>query len=505
MRSNREKAIALSVAAVLLAALAIALGDGIFSARPVRAGGELTPQPIQLPGYPFPAAVIDKWVAADNVTAMRQHAWALWGGISAITPASFGFPVWETWYSDAEVQAGPPLQLANTMYAAARAGGRPARSFHLPRQFHHVRGLGMQLDRQVKAALPDPGAQVLAFNKFNTEYADFVWSNGYYAGAALWNIQAGWPAGTPVALRTIKQFPAPAIGLKPVFQFVNGPHHNGGITVVNYWLGDLVSGTKHSTNPGFPTPDTWTQCVVVYTGSGPLPLGQVCKVTGHTGPPILPTGRVSVNQFYNFQLQTDEVQSACSSFPAGKCPIQVGDYAILVAMHMTTKEDANWTWQTFWWNYNQPFPYGPPPSNVPAPFDNYAMCTGYATTFNPANNPAGQNVRCYNPYLETGLKPVEGVNSDCMTCHMVASLGNNPNDAPSQPNPTNDTGYPMFLKGTSTYMSVADATDDTIFFNCQTQTDFSWFLAGVVAGSANPPPQPPCIQAVKARKRNSPQ
>ena len=346
-----------------------------------------------------------------------------------------------------------------------------------------------------------PALEVLAFNKFNTEYSDFVWSNGYYQGAALWKIQAGWPAGTPVAQRSIKQFPAPAISLKPVFQFVNGPKHNGGVTTVNYWLGDLVSGATHSTNSAFPTPDTWTQCVVVYTGSG-TPPPQTCTVTGNSGAPIVPTGTVSVNDFYNFQLGPEEVKSACTSFPNGQCPVQVGDYAILVAMHMTTKEDSNWTWQTFWWNYNQPFPYGAPPSSISAPFNKYAMCTAYATTANPANSPSGQNELCYNPYLETNLAPVNGVNSACMTCHMVASLGNNPNDGQPPPNPNNLTGYPTFLKGTSTYMSVADAEDDRIFFNCQTQTDFSWFLAGSVAGAVKPPPQPTCGQTGNAQGRN---
>ena len=36
--------------------------------------------------------------------------------------------------------------------------------------------------------------------------------------------------------------------------------------------------------------------------------------------------------------------------------VKAGDLALLVAMHVTTKELPNWTWQTFWW---EPFPTRP--------------------------------------------------------------------------------------------------------------------------------------------------
>jgi hypothetical protein len=159
-------------------------------------------------------------------------------------------------------------------------------------------------------------------------------------------------------------------------------------------------------------------------------------------------------------------------------------------MHVTTKEDDNWTWQTFWWNHNQPFPYGPPPANVQAPFNNYAMCTGDSMTTNPPNNAQGTNVLCYNPYLETGLPGVNGVESNCMTCHLTASYGNNNN---------NPNGYPPFTTGTTSYISVNNPQDDLIYFDCQTTTDFSWFLALGIAGSVTPPKQPACTTNQAAR------
>lgn len=117
------------------------------------------------------------------------------------------------------------------------------------------------------------------------------------------------------------------------------------------------------------------------------------------------------------------------------------------------------------------------------------MCVGYSMTVNPANSPSGTNTQCYTPHLETGLGPlVQGISSNRMSCHSVASIGNNPNSGPNGSNPRNSFGYPTFASGTAE-ISVYNPDDDKAFFDCQTTTDFSWFLAGYVAGS------PPVKQA----------
>lgn len=447
--------------------------DPVLSA----ATGGLTPQPIALPGFPVPAATIDGWVSSNDQAAIRAHGWALWAGITAITPQSQGWPIWETWYTDTEVQAGPPAP--GQKLAAVRAAGRAAHAFIRPRQFRHqkARQLGSPLAPAVSLA-----DQVVGFNKFDLDYAQFVWSNKYQQigtpaqPGPLWSLQVNWPPSTPVAQRIIPPFPAAAIGLKPVFEVVRGPKNNNGITVLPYWLGDLTTGPQHSSKPNAPTSNTWNQCVVVNTGSGPAPANLTCQ-DGKTKP----SGTVGVNQFYNFALTADEAASICQAQfnkPA-PCGVQTGDFAVLVAMHMTTKENSNWTWQTHWWNYNQPFPYGPPPANIRAPFNNYAMCTAYSMTVNPPNSPKGTNTLCYNPYLEPAVP--DGVHSNCMTCHGVASFGNNPN------NP----GYPPSYNNPNAFISVTVPADDVTYYDCQTTTDFSWFLAGLTS-AITPAKQPAC-------------
>jgi hypothetical protein len=446
----------------------------------------LAPQPINLPGFPVPAATIDGWVSTNDQTAIRQHGWALWQGITSITPGSQGWPVFDTWYTDTEVEAGRPSSPKSALFRATRAKGRPTHHFEGFEQFHHATILGKKTGpAKLLIGVAQGGLQVIGFNKFDADYANFVWNNNYNTAAGLWKVQNSWPVGTPPAKRMITPFVNTAISLKPVFQVVNGPKHNGGLTVLPYWLGDLTSGPGNSSNSANPTFGTWNQCVAVYTTST-APTSQIVPTCANGKPA---SGFVSVKEFFNFGLTADEAKSICATQPdVQPCPVKQGDFAILVAMHMTTRENSNWTWQTFWWNYKQPFPYGAPPASIPKPFNNYAMCTAYSMTTDPPNSLNGKNVLCYNPYLETGLPGVVGTQSNCMSCHNTAAYGNNPNNPPvtntAFVQPT--TNYPSFLN-MSNYISPTDPYDADYYYACNTKTDFSWFLAGLVAGGPGAP------------------
>lgn len=458
------------------------------------------PQPIQYPGFPVPAAVIEGWIASNNTAAMRQHAWDLWKGINAVTPQTQGSPVWETWYSGPEIgdqNSGKCAASSIALLGATRSSGQPKHDFQIPEQFHH--------NRFARRSLAATGGAVTVplevTVKFNSDYAHFVIDNQYCDSATLWKLQESW--GTqPLVNRHTKAFPNTAIGLKPTFEFVNGPNHNNGITTVNYWKGDLSSGPSNSTNKAFPTPDTWTQCVVVNTGTGTVPSGLQCAVSD-ASKPISPSGTVSIDQFYHFQLSAAEATLACKNLGTPtNCAVQAGDFAILTAMHMSTKEDTNWTWQTFWWNYGSDFPYGAPPADIPAPFNHYAMSEGYSMTVQ--NKPAGPNELAYNPYLETGLGPtVHGVNSNCMSCHMVASLGNNPNSNAQTPpphSPNSGSGYPAFYSGQIYDYPVTNRLAQLAFYDCMTTTDTSWFVQGFAGNGPNG--QPPCVLTSMANKKS---
>ncbi len=433
--------ICLKTVSAIVLGVVVGIGSAVLlNSIQVGAAGGLTPQPIHMAGFPTPPNTIDALVSSNNTAGIRKHGWDLWAGATYVAPKQ-PWPVWETWYTDADVAAGPPSK-----NAALLTRTQPNHPFHRLRQFHHVgqmKGLAVTID---------PNEQVAGFNKFNEDYARFVWQNNYENPTAIGALNQ-WPAGTTVSSRRIENFTYPAIGLKPVFMLVNGPTHSSGITVMPYWKGDLTTGPANSTTPANPTPGTWKQCVVVKTGSAAPPAGTKCK--DGTTPPV-----IAVSLFYNFVLSAAE---AAAMNTAQNLGAQKGDYAVLVAMHMTTRENSNWTWQTFWWNYGQPFPYGPPPAAVKAPFNNYAMCNAYSMTIK--NDPSQPNILCYNPYLETSPGIPDGIHSDCMSCHHVAGFGINAN-----------ANYPASYSPSS-YIDVDFNGDNTNYFNCQTTTDFSWFLA----------------------------
>jgi hypothetical protein len=148
---------------------------------------------------------------------------------------------------------------------------------------------------------------------------------------------------------------------------------------------------------------------------------------------------------------------------------------IVQGLHITTKEIANWTWQTFWWT---PDPDRPPlpsstvlaacrPAQLQGAARHYAAAIGYSMVFPPrdesgavyaspqarsGNTPGrvepsrsnlgkptvAESVYCYNPYMETYFGPDRlpaskpgtylgrpvannlGVQTNCMSCHAQA-------------------------------------------------------------------------------------
>jgi hypothetical protein len=144
--------------------------------------------------------------------------------------------------------------------------------------------------------------------------------------------------------------------------------------------------------------------------------------------------------------------------------VQAGDYAVLVAMHVNTKEIPFWTWQTFWWQPGADTPNGFPgskagqPATLGAPWSNYAGCANYAQT----TTPGGSVMQvCFNAYLETSPGIPAGLTSNCMSCHGTARIA------------TSATPYP------ASYSAPISFFEDATYFNpTSTHTDFSWAIPG---------------------------
>jgi hypothetical protein len=139
------------------------------------------------------------------------------------------------------------------------------------------------------------------------------------------------------------------------------------------------------------------------TGTGPIRPATPAEIAGVStkGTACKTFQWAPLSTFYAVRLTADEAKNFAAA--TGKA-VAEGDYAVLLAMHVNTKEIPFWTWQTFWWQPGADTPNNFPgnkqgqPSGLAAPWTNYAACTAYDQTTTPGG--ATMTV-CFNPYLET--------------------------------------------------------------------------------------------------------
>lgn len=125
-------------------------------------------------------------------------------------------------------------------------------------------------------------------------------------------------------------------------------------------------------------------------------------------------------------------------------------------MHYTTKEIPNWVWATFWWHDspNAGKFATERPAVLKGVWRNYLMNASYDMDKPVETNGTPRVV--FNPYLEARF--LNGVNSNCMTCHRRAVWAK-------------DNPQPAFLPITRG----APKPDDPAFIDA-TSVDFLWSL-----------------------------
>lgn len=195
--------------------------------------------------------------------------------------------------------------------------------------------------------------------------------------------------------------------------------------------------------------------------------------------------------FIHYAVTADNIAQLKSL--SSRTKIGVGDYIILMAMHVTSREISERTWQSFFWTPNPARPPLPSDATVAAnrpgqltgAAAHYAMTIGYQMVA--PNQPVdggksvGMPVIAYNPYLEAGFgasvfgsPPVNpgiynpntgktfvgtlGIQTNCMSCHSAASV------------PFNGSQHLNYL--TNFYLSRTDAA-----FKGNLQTEFLWSIA----------------------------
>jgi hypothetical protein len=244
--------------------------------------------------------------------------------------------------------------------------------------------------------------------------------------------------------------PAGSIILKPMMW----PIAAEGYTALPLWDNQSSDGGNYA---GFEIQSMWPRAVAVT--QGPVPTGARADVTylhnvfqsdGTTplGPNTYRQAEVvSLGNFYAFRFPDLAALDPCdraildaSAWWAYNRRFQPGDALAVVAMHIMTREQPAWTFQSVWWHdkpNDGPFAANRPTLRIArGPWRHYLMASTYGMSAVPGGNawPVA-----FNPYIE--LAADHPIRTNCMNCHHRAAWPRKPRnphgsyEAPSPPGP----------------------------------------------------------------------
>ena len=416
------------------------------------------PAPRAIPAgfdYPQTAATVTGWVSTGNVARARVHGWNLF---AALNTTQNGQPVWQSWCTETQAfSSGATLKAAQAAAAPNTTnvhGGRPMRAFKLnnglttgadPINFpvapvYAIPAPVMARYAGTKCIIPatptsiaslangptlqNNGDVMIAGVIYNQPAFDWIRNNKLYQQATL---NAMIPPANQT--RQMAAMPAGSIVLKPMMW----PVKASGFTALPVWDDLKSDGGVYS---GFEIQSQWSRAVAVTpTPQSTVVPASVSFLYGVTmgGKPLGPNtyARPTVTGLQNFyhyrpNLATmapcDRAILDASAYYAYGRMFQQGDYLALVAMHIMTKEQPNWTFQSIWW-HDRPNvgPYAAnrpnlPVTQAPGPWRHYLMTSTYGI---PATPGGKQWPIAYNPYIE--LAADHPIATNCLNCHQRAA------------------------------------------------------------------------------------
>lgn len=444
----------------------------------------ITPVPLPVnivPGFKFPedtATIINKWLGGytapyfDTVD-IYKHAWGIWAGLTAKSGQQYNGQdvlVFETWPGITDIQS---LINQGNKQAVFSRPGRP--KLTRPHQFGHA--------RLHAHALGIP----MAVDSVNEEENNDLWVAVTYdptaAAHAVSNrlLDSNYLKSMiePGKIKSIPPFPNTAITLKPTFLI---GHIKDDTIKIPAW-----AGPPH---PAMNFPDTMWNSWVYVNLKNPQPSNRklIPVHDGNPTPAEIAAATANLGDFIYYTLDSAAAAYLNQQESSQGVKAQKGDVMLLVAMHVTTKEISNWTWQTFFWAPdpdNPPFPSdavaaGTRPRQLSAAASHYALSATYAMVRpnQPISGGTNKNVSPvigYNPYLEPNLGAINnpknnpnhlnpgfmwGVQSNCMSCHAQAYYP------------------PNFIYTADQYVDMKDGK----FYNGTVQLDFAWSIVGNLTG-----------------------
>lgn len=457
------------------------------------AGKPVKPVPLPtniVPGFTFPEqeSVINGWINNPKFpgnydsASIYNHAWGVWAGLTAPTSETYAgdkLLVYQTWLGLNEVRQ---LVIDNDSTDGCTGVKRTYGRAPLTRatQLQHAARFSKQNAAKFASLKSSPVSDTLVNQWVTVSYspdaACFATKNQIFRQSV---INKYYTAG---GLGAIPPFPNSSLTIKPTYLVYNKTESPFKMPV---WL--------DAPNPPDANFFGLANNFVYVDATNKQPAGKVALPvdSNETDKTKIAAATINLSDFISITVdkqmadymnQQDSIQGMTG---AGKA--LPGQVAILVGMHVTTKEISNWTWQSYYWTPNPAQPGSPSsalaaslrPSQITGAAAHYACVAAYVmlTPNNAPNNAPGAGPMFgYNPYLEGSFGPPVfgfpntynanyqyGVQTNCMSCHALAI-----------PSPAGNytTDQTIDLKGE--------------YFKGQVSLDFAWSIQTALINDAKP-------------------
>lgn len=446
--------------------------------------GSTTPAPTSQfpPGYDYPQDVAT-WVSARDGDRTRLHGWCLFAGLNSPSPGT-NVPVWKTWGTSTQafpLQGNPwptkvgatverpgPLNAKNRANAPVAQGPQEgAINFAAP-----IYGVSEDIVRRYPSCVqPIAGTSPQLYQlKDGTQFqsnGDIMVAGVTYNQAALEAIlqrklfdagllNAQLPAQAGSAAAAMSPMPAESIVLKPMLW----PVAKGSYTALPIWdwAAHPPGSAADGQYAGYEMQKFWTRAVAITDVQNPKLPPSVSYLYGvrdaqqkplgpltYSALPQLAPAPLQVATLDRFYHLTPSAQDLAAMSPCDRALLDAsaywtynrafaeGDSLALVAMHIMTKEQDDWTFQSLWWHPDardcktDRFCSSRPTNLADTTFTNYFLTSTYGMTQKPGNRntyepPSTKGPTwpvAYNPYIE--LAAAHPITTNCMNCHHRAA------------------------------------------------------------------------------------
>jgi len=357
--------------------------------------------------------VAENEFASLDQAALRKHAWVVFSSVTEPINSSCDVSVWETWYAKEELGVNTNLDFR---YGPSRNRWRSRQALNTgkARALHENAQVPQGLQFTDGTIVSHP-VQIGDQDTSNFLFSDEMYNPATQATIAAQKLNSGeeiqnlWKQGTHSL-----NLPTSAVVVKPIWTLLKkptkGPPRLSGCLVVPVWNEARLGRYRQNGGDGgieFADYDR----VIIWHPNVPSSQ-QINQCNGVTA---------SVVPYTEFKWRDVVMRQALASpvLPHTMTSGNPGDIAILLGMHVATREIDSWTWSTFWWADDTQRAikgYGndrPDLSDRPAYWSNYLMDTTITAT-----SPI------FNPYLEAVMgkgQILGGTSSNCLACHSRAT------------------------------------------------------------------------------------